>query len=268
MATTLFDITKSVARYMGLTKFGVATGGTTSTLVDTDALLQPGQFNNGTIWFHTGNLAGKYLRITSAGGDTVTFATQTLAVVAGVKYTICDPVLPLSQIISAINQVLVAYPIQKRDDSHIVVDTTSPMYELSGTGFDIRDVLRVEVEEGDAGSELWVTNQMWTEDPVNQHLNIYGGLGSTDDGAKLRITYRANHGEVLAYNDAIDPQIDLDFLMYSSVVNIYRQIVQVTKKDDSTAFDLFNEAKMLEAQSKSKRRKAGHLQRDIRLAIP
>jgi hypothetical protein len=266
--TTLFDVTKSVARYMGRTRFGVATGGTVATLVDADALLPPGEFNNGTIWFHTGNLAGKYLRITDAGGDTVTFATQSLAVVAGVKYTICDPVLPLSKIIGAINQVLTAYPIQQKDDSHIVVDTTSPLYELKGTGFDIREVLRVEVEEGDPNSENWVTLQMWHEDPINQQLDIYGGLGFSDDGARLRITYIAKHAEVLAYTDAVDPQVDLEFLMYASVVNIYRDIVQNTKKDDSTAFDLFNEAKMLEAQSKSKYRKGGHLQRDIRLAIP
>lgn len=266
--TTLFDVTRSLSKMITRSMSGVATDGTDSTLVDSELVLMPGDFKDGTIWITSGDNAGKALRILSAGGGTITFTTQADPVIAGDTYTISDSTFPLRLLEGTINRVLEVYPVQRRSDDDIVVDTTTPIYALldstSPPAFNIRNVLRVEIEEGDADSENWTVLRTWREDPMNQTLTIKG-LGSSDDGARLRITYEAKHGEVSGSTE-IDPQVDLDYLYSACMVDLWRNYIQLHKKDNATAMDLLNEAKVLEASNRVRLLKPGHFSRDVRLA--
>lgn len=260
---TLADITRQLARFVHVTSQGFATGGSSTQLVDTELQGVPGKYKDGTIWFvlcTNSGLTGKYTRILSFAEGVITFAAQQYSVTAGDHYMILDSTFPVRTLVGAINSVLALYPVRKSDVT-LTYDPDVPIIDLP---VGVNNVLRVEVEEGDANSDTWVPTKFWHELPDGK-LHVYGGLSTSDSGSRLKIWYEGRADEVAHPTDVIDPQVNMEYLLHASAVNLWRMNIELTKQDNSVALDLMNEAKVLESQSKMKMF-TPHLRKDVQLA--
>jgi hypothetical protein len=94
--TTLAAAILSCAKALGDVIGGTATGGSGTTLVDTGHSEPADYLTGGTIWFLTGNNAGKSAVITTwdPATHTFTFLTPGAACAAGNLYAACGPDYP------------------------------------------------------------------------------------------------------------------------------------------------------------------------------
>jgi hypothetical protein len=131
MAKTLFDLTLELARILGTVREGVATGGSTTTIVDTVARTEDDDaFNGGTAWitYDAGGAGaapqGEYQIVSdfTASSDTITTAAFSAAIASGDRYAVAGLRYPLDLLIQKINESFGV--IEKTDTSTACL----PMY--------------------------------------------------------------------------------------------------------------------------------------------
>ena len=139
MTSNLFDLSYQVSRELGQAFEGTATGGGTTTLIDTVWLSSyPNDyFNRGTVWilYDAGGAGaapqGEYARVTDfdKASSTATIVTVT-AIGAGDRYAIATEEYPLDIIIQNINRVLSELWIRVVDTTSIVLADGQTEYSL------------------------------------------------------------------------------------------------------------------------------------------
>ena len=212
--TTVFDITLQVAKEVTDVIEGAATGGSTTTLVDTALLAsQPADFfNNGKLWIKSGTHADKVFTVTDfTAGGTVTFALVTGAIVAGVRYAIIRNTYPFDQIMSAIQRAL---------DSTFTIDSDGT---LSGDGTTlvftlpagVSNVIRVEMQ--DSSGRRNTSNHV--RELHNGTLRFDYGF-APNDGDVLVVYYKTPHPELVDYSTVIKDEINLDWLKHRAAVEL------------------------------------------------
>lgn len=246
----LIEATLDLARFIGDVYRGVATGGSTNSLIDTANPQKDGYFDGGTIWFLSGNNAGKALTIDSYIAKTFNFADQDdgdietdETILEGDQYAAINSMFPLGKLKEAINQLLIFLPIKKYDDT-LTVDVDNNVYDLP-TG--VRDVRRVEIATFSTAPYGYVAIPWWKE--INGKLEILDGIFLDDESLKIRLTYSGYHGEV-DDDDEIDPRVPPEYLRYGGLVWLWRNYIQRVENDNPIAREMFNEAKILEAETK------------------
>ena len=86
---------------------GSATGGSTTTLIDTGNLDQDNEYwTKGTLWIKSGDHAGKVFQGHRACGQYPHLATVVGAIAARVRYSVARGLFPWEQQINAIQQAL------------------------------------------------------------------------------------------------------------------------------------------------------------------
>jgi hypothetical protein len=123
--TTTADMLLRIADCLLFPRYSLSTAaGLTTTLIDT-TLDEPDElFDGGTIFFITGNLAGKTARITSWDllTSTFTFPAQSLAPGVGAQYAVLDARYPRDLLIASLNAALHAIgPFDGYNDTLVVV---------------------------------------------------------------------------------------------------------------------------------------------------
>lgn len=198
--TTLFDLLLKTADRLRGGRYGTATGGSTTTLVDTLLVESNDFFNGGTLFHLTGNNANKSAVITDWNSSTFTFTipTQAGANAAGVQYAVFPKRFRRDAMVEAINQALADLgPFDQIDETLTVVEDQE-VYTLP-TG--IYDVKQVHIATNDAAPYDWQIYHYFRE----QNGSLYFGdqhLPLTA-GRKIRILYRAPHARVSADADTI-----------------------------------------------------------------
>src|SRR5512138_2145230 len=119
MATTESLLLK-IAENLRRLRYSSATGGSTTTLIDT-TMDEPDQYlNGGTIFCISGNNAGKSCKVTTwtTSGTTFTVPTQSAAFAAGNAYAVCDNKYPREALVAALNRALSELgPFDAKDES-------------------------------------------------------------------------------------------------------------------------------------------------------
>lgn len=203
--TTVFDVLRDASGSIVGTRYGTASGGSTTTLIDTALIGEDSDwFNNGTVLFLSGTLINKSAVVTDFNGitGTLTFATQTGAVIAGVRYAIIPAQYSRELLVGGMNAALSALgAVLMADDT---TDTVSGQeeYDLPAG---VVNVLRVAVASNSDDPYGWKTNYHWRV--VDDQLHFDSGFAPTSDGAVMRIIYRGEHGTVFADADVISPSV-------------------------------------------------------------
>jgi len=243
--TTFYDVIKRVARQIADARTGVATGGSTTTLIDTLMDGPDEYYNNGLLFIdHTVPVIVKVTDYDLAT-HTFTFATSTV-VAAGKKYTVIDERFPLDVLKQAINQALVEDIGQIMGiDESLVPAEGQERYALPADVYDIR---RVEIGEEDSS---WDINYAWSEELGE--LRFQGNLPSVDQ--TIRVHYVHTHEEMIDLDDVIDDQVPLDLLIHAaSVYALQWRMVKVRENEPGLKDKfLFNETRAIIARSKGKK---------------
>jgi hypothetical protein len=218
--TTVFDISLQVAKEAQDVLEGTATGGSTTTLIDSVLLAkQPADyFNNGRLWIKSGTHADKVWTISDfALGGTVTFAAVTGEIVAGVRYAIVRNLYPWDQIVSAIQRALENTWVTGHNATLTGDGATLDFTLPSG----VYNVLRVENTRHNVFAH-------WTE--TMGILRFSEGYEPDDT---LHVYYQAQHDDLVDGTSVISNEINLTWLKYAAAqellywgVGVYGSIVE------------------------------------------
>lgn len=201
--STLGAILPRVAECLKGLRYGTATGGSPTTLIDT-AMDEPNDFfNGGTIFILSGANINKFASITDFNSTTFTFTfpTMTTAIVAGVQYAALHAAYNKDSLIAAVNialQDMGPYTTAWEDSTDGVFHDDGRTFTLP-TGWESWDVVRVEVQDEDEEEDdYWKICYDWRQDGRtiyfdNQYL----------ENTKVRISYNTAHARVSAYSDTI-----------------------------------------------------------------
>ena len=161
--STMFNATLQLANTLGVLRTSTATGGSTSTLLDTKRTEVDDAFNGGTCWLITdvdGASAapeGEWARITDfANTGGVVTSTWTAAPASGDTYGIAQGKYPLDVLISAINNQLVKHRVVRYDSTTLDFVAEQSEYDLPA-GVRAENLLNVyESQQDDDNDNRWV----------------------------------------------------------------------------------------------------------------
>lgn len=242
--TTLVQAMLSAAKEVCPVFSSAATGGTTSTLVDTALLFQPEEYIGGTLFVTSGTNNGLCKRIVSLNEGTITFTPAvSAAIIATDAYSIVPPTFKRESLKNAVLRALVSNKYLQIDTSL----TTTASTEIYALPSGVSDIRRVEIASSATQPYNYVKHFWWQE--VGGNLYLDANLPSA--GMKIRLWYVAPHAEI-AESGTINAAIDLEFLKWTSVVNLWREHVQIVERDNPIATDMLNEAKQNEATARVK----------------
>jgi hypothetical protein len=219
-ALTLFNLTYETARALDFILEGTATGGSATTIADTnDRTETDGFFNGGTTWLLRdaagagASPEGKYSVVSdfaNTGGVITLRSTFTDAVAAGDKYAVCTNRWPLWVIISKVNDAL-------RDMGPVLItDTTTITIADSQTEYSLPNVSNLDLREVYLQTILNDTDD-------NQWVKLYGwqieftATGTADklilpfqyaSGYKIKLVYTGFHPELHASTDKLSEMVD------------------------------------------------------------
>lgn len=247
MTETLFDLTLAVARELGILQEGTASGGSTTTIVDTTERTEADNYwNLGAAWitYDAGGAGaapqGQYSVITDHTQSTKTMDLRTTlgaAVASGDRYACCrvaeGGVSWLSQIIGKINVAMMDIgPVPQTDVTTITAADSQTEYTMSlAMGRDIREIW--VASDTDTNDYQWRKLYNWRVQPHST-----AGTADTlilpyqpDTGYAVKVVYLALHPNLAVYSDKLSDHVPKERIVYPAVLECYRYRKGVTGWD-------------------------------------
>jgi hypothetical protein len=210
MMPTLFDALLKTQELLKELHQGTATGGSTTTLVDTTLDAPTAIFNGGTLFVLTGDNAGKCLSVVYDGTTkTFTFAEQTEPVAEGDLYAVASPHYTRTDLLQAIRQALEDIGTFTQIDDTLTADEDLEEYDLPDG---VLHVVRVQVAANATEPHGWKTVRNWRQ--VGTKLIFDAPL--TADGMPMRVYHNARHPALEDDTDSIDPMLNLMRLAWTA----------------------------------------------------
>lgn len=239
MTYTLFDLTYRVARELGLTQEGVATGGSTTSLVDTVMRTEPDDYwNNGTIWVlrDAGGASAapekEYATISDfvSTTSTMTISALTAAIAGGDRYACMTKHVPLHVIIQKINQAIMDLgPIPYADITSITTAADQTEYTLPVAAK--RDLIQVRIQliDDDANDNKWrKLDGNWEVQQADPGAAPRLIIPQYTAGYDLKLVYLADHPELQVATAVLSEYVPLERVIYPAVLACFEYRKQRT----------------------------------------
>jgi len=247
---TLASATLDIARIITRVIEGTATGGSTTTLVDAAFPYKPDRasvpandyYNDGTIWFLSGDLSGKSAVITdwarAAAQGTATFATQT-ASASGAQYALCDLTYPRDVLRQAVNDALSSIGGEDLYNTGLTTVADQMNYDLPAG---VYNVIKLEIASSTSTPYNYVEipANLWQE--VNDDIYFAERHQPTLAGYTIRLTYRVPLTALSADTGAVPDLYDPNWVKWAGAAYCYRWRYQQVKQDDPTTAHYLQEA--------------------------
>lgn len=198
---TLASATLDLARILGNVVENAATGGSTTTLIDTNfpRISPPDDtYNRGTIWFISCTqtaLNGTTAIITDWAQSTytVTFATLSKTITAADTYALMDRDYPRDVLRRSVNQALATLGglTDEYENASLVTVANQMAYTLPAGVYNVK---RVDVANSTTSPYDYVTNYHWTE--VDGKIIFDVGHEYSTAGYQIRLFYHVQPTEV------------------------------------------------------------------------
>jgi hypothetical protein len=258
--TTLTAVMLDVAREIGIVREGAATAASTTSLTDSVLSDPPEQYNGGTLWVTSGSAMGAIRRVTRFGEGAFNWTVALPGIQAGDTYAAARPFMSMQDIRQAVLSALSDTNVSLTDTSLAVVSGQEEYTLPSG----VADVRRVEVAASAAAPYGYTRNYSWT---TQAGILIFDrSKAPTSTGYKIRLWYVGRH-PIIDVAGIVNDGVNLNWLKWSAVTNAWRTYISATRKDNPTAQDLFNEAKMNEAGLRARQYSTPPLPRDPHMGV-
>src|SRR5688572_3338614 len=212
MGKTLFDCTYQLARALGVVSEGIATGGSTTTILDTVERLEENDFwNGGTAWilYDAGGLGaapqGEYGYISdfATSGGTVTLRTALSAAVAsGDRYAIAGLRYPLQLLIQKVNETFGV--IEKTDITTVDFAEEQTEYSLPSDVLEMKEVW-IQTVVDDSDDNRWKKIYDWEiQKSATGTANKIIFHRQFDSTAVAKLVYLTYHAKLQAATDKLD----------------------------------------------------------------
>lgn len=222
MSYNLFDLTYRVARELGIVREGTATGGSTSTIIDTvllKDLYNDDHFNAGTAWilYDAGGAGAAPQGLTSRITDfvkttgVVSLATTFgAAVAAGDRYALATNAFPWDTLISKINHVLEKLLVVTEDTTSLDTAADQTEYTLPSTITDQLIEVWIQGNTGDANDNQWIKCHDWyIADPARGTAKTLIFKTQPPNPYDIKLVYYAPHPMLSAYTDKLSEAINI-----------------------------------------------------------
>lgn len=239
----------AVARAVGETFEGVATGGSTTQLIDTTQKnSMDDYFTGGTLFFISGTNAETTKIITDYANAARCFYFDTTGnVVAGVRYAACRNTYNRGDLLRAVNQALgeIGELTQHDDTLDVIADTEE--YTLPAG---IRNVVKVEVGLDTTAPYGWMPYRYWME--TNGSLIFAPGRAPATEDMPVRLWYNAQHALVNADTDVISDYINPLRLTWTAAYYAALNRARIVERDDPILLETLKmiTARMVEMAAK------------------
>lgn len=228
MTYTLFDLTYRVARELGLIQEGIASGGGTTTLIDTAFRNEPDDFwNKGTVWIlrDAGGAGaapeGEYATISDfvSTTSTMTISALTAAVAGGDRYAAMTKHVPLHVIISQINRAIMDLgPVPYADITSITTADDQTEYALPVAAKRDLYQVRIQTVDDDANDNRWIMVPNWTVQQADPGAAPRLIIPQYTSGYALKLVYLADHPELQVASAALSEYVPLERVIYPAVL--------------------------------------------------
>lgn len=228
MSITLFDLVYRTARMLNIMVEGVATGGSSTTIVDTGRIEDSGRFDGGTafITYDAAGLnaapQGQMAVVDSYVTGTITLISALTAdVAAGDRYAVTKKRYTMDTITQKVNEVLGALENIPYTDTTLTSVASQTEYTMPSANANLDPV------------EVWYqTNTSNVLD--NQWAEITGwrikraDVGTADTliipqltaGVKIMLVYNRPHPELRIYSDKLSERIHPDLIIYPAALSL------------------------------------------------
>ena len=245
--TTLFDLTYKLARLLKIVEEGTATGGSTTTLIDTVERTEDNDYWLGGTVFIKHDSAGagaapekEYSYVTgnvSSTGVVSLRSTLTAAIAAGDEYAIAKPRYPLNQLIQAINEVLGR--VDKVDITTVEIADMQTEYNLPTDLLSLKQVWIAT--DSDADANLWQRVYDWdmqrTAVGTADKLIFMRQMAS---GYAVKLVYTSTHSVLRVATDKLDESVTENHVIYNAAVACLLWRKAKVGDSDETVDDLLN----------------------------
>lgn len=236
----VFDAVFRTARLLGGMRMGIATGGSTTTIVDTDRTEGDDYWNNGTAFIvdtvGDGSPIHEFQRISDYVQSTGTITVDdpfTAAVDSGDRYALL-PAVPPDVILMHINTALSQLRFPVWDTTSLTVQDGVTEYTLPADIMrgDLREVY-VQTED-DSTDNRWKLIYGWRLKP--------GATGAQDtlilpkyydSGKAIALVYIKRHTDIYDAGDSLNEFIPLDLIVYQAAANVLMERLAENSGDDS-----------------------------------
>lgn len=229
MSVNVFDIMLATARIVDTVFEGTATGGSTTTLIDTAQLSTiDDYYNGGSLYFISGPRSDAVSIVSDYVNSTRTWTIPTgAAITTSQKYASAGPRYPHPRLFQAVAQALAEMgEISQADDTLTVADDTEE-YALPDGVF---NVVGVEVAQAAAEPYNWKPYHYWDE--VNGSLIFKPDKEPTETGNTLRLHYNAPHPAPALVGDAVLDAISPARLAWAAAVIAVGARLRLTRADE------------------------------------
>lgn len=251
MAIYLFDLIWKTLVELGVTRTGTATGGTTTTLIDTNGLklTENNYYNEGTLFILKDSAGGgaapegefsMVKDFTQTDKTLTVYDAFTVAPASGDVYGVANRRYPLHLIIEKLNNALYLDGYIPGEDTSITIVSGQSEYTLPAEASrDLRQVL-FNSNQNDSDDNKWIT-------VVNYDIQKTA-TGTADKlllsydlpvGSTLWLRYAKQHAEIRDTTDELDQAIHPDRLVYpvaAELLRWYRDRTRLRHLDASIDF--------------------------------
>lgn len=230
MTDTLFNAVLETTRLVGDLRLGVASSGSTTTIVDITRPESTDYFKNG-IAFITTNATGsaapenEFARITASSTSTITVGgspTFSVDVAASDVYAVSVGRFSLDQVISAVNAAVSGIKIPALNSTALTTVDNQTEYLLPAgiTGNNLRQV-HYQLITDDSNDNRWVELRDWrvlSYAGTTQDILVLPQLSSSH---ALRLDYVTTASVLTSSSQTIDKYIHLDRIKYRAAEHLF-----------------------------------------------
>lgn len=230
--TTFYDLIKELANRVGNVRTSVATGGSTTTLIDTTLMAADDQYKGGTLLIDQATPVTPRVSSYIASSGTFSFAAIATAVTVGTGYTAISQKYPLDVLKRSINQAILESELIMSQDETLIIVADQERYTLPTGVFDIR-----RIELGTEGDGEWPIHYYWrVEDGEIRFL----ANAPSDTSLTCRIHYAARHAQLSALADTLSDKVNRDSLMVAACKHALLWRNYYVGRDESNTTELLN----------------------------
>ncbi len=244
MNQTLFDLTLKLAKKLGAVREQLATGGGTTSLIDTEQLLEADEFwNEGTIWLvrdaagaggaPEGEFSG-ILDFTNSTAVVDLHETLTQAIAVGDRYAIALPRYPLHDLIYLINEALDATIVSFTDKTSLSTVSGQTEYDLPSVSqnYDLRRVWE-QRRTGAANDNQWVRLYGWDVERTDTGSPDRLVFGLAPYGNRqLKLEFVDAHPNLYLSSDELREHVHGDLIVANAAVIAMERRLQDPSDED------------------------------------